>query len=37
LSALLRRFPQRVTSIGFDDIAMCGFEAKLGSYLVDKR
>ena len=34
---LFRRLPRRVTSIGFDDIAMCGFEAKLASYLVDKR
>ncbi len=29
--------PHEVTSIEFHDIAMSGFEAKLGSYLVNKR
>jgi hypothetical protein len=37
LSAYSSVGPQRVTSVGFDDIAMCDFEAKLASYLVDKR
>jgi hypothetical protein len=31
------RSMERVTSIGFDDIAMSGFEAKLCSYLGNKR
>ena len=34
---LFRRLPQRATPIGFDDIVMYGFEAKLASYLVNKR
>jgi hypothetical protein len=37
IERVLFRRPQRVTSVGFDDIAMCDFEAKLASYLVDKR
>jgi hypothetical protein len=34
---LFRRLPQRATPIGFDDIVMYGFEAKLASHLVNKR
>jgi len=37
IGVLFSRLPRRLTSIGFDDIAMCGFGAKLASYLVNKR